>query len=99
MSANVNKFKVTINDYEKALLNELCEQRGFIYNDVFKVALRAFHKKEFPRYVQKELKKDLPPEQRCIIEGGRIDIVDGVKMCKVKRGELEYEYPVGEEDK
>ena len=90
MITELIKVKIKLNSYEKNLLGELMDRRGFSQDDVFRIALRVLHKKEFPTYL-KISKKDMTPEQRCMAEGGQVVEREGVKKCAVKRGELEYE--------
>ena len=88
-----NQIRVYLNDQELSMVNELVEKKGLRAQDVFRNGLRSIYAAELPPpppyIVPKPVKKQIivSKEEKCIQDGGTIEMRGDVKKCIITRGD------------
>jgi len=93
-SPDVKMVTFGLRPLETAMLKELQEQDLGI-TEIFRNALRAYHRKVIPVYARSRDKDDdKTPEQKCVDIGGTIVEKDGVMVCEYKVDQVIMSTPI-----
>ena len=103
MAKRLRLVHVRMTEKEFAMAESLAESFGDVsLPDVMRQCLRLQFNKTFPAYVRKGDKVDagipedeITPEQTVEKFGGRIEVVEGVRMAVFKDGTLLRKFPMG----